>query len=98
MDKDQKMSKYLDFIGQQISQSKSAEGSQNQDLEFSEESGVMANVKKHGLKVAGGLVAVASGVFAYKHFTKSKPEETAILQETKISTILQKKSMKICPL
>jgi len=79
------MSKYLDFIGQQISQSKSAEGSQNEDLEFSEESGVMANVKKHGLKVAGSLVAVAGGVFAYKHFTKSKPEETAMIQET-IST------------
>ena len=76
------MSKYLDFIGQQISQTRSAEGSQNEDLLPTEESGVLAQVKKHGLKVAGGLVAVAGGVLAYKHFTKPSVSAPQVGQKT----------------
>jgi len=76
------MSKYLDFIGQQISQTRSAEGSQNEDLLPTEESGVLAQVKKHGLKVAGGLVAVAGGVLAYKHFTKPSVSTPQVGQKT----------------
>ena len=68
------MSKYLDFIGQQISQSKSAQGSQNEDLELSEETGIVAQAKKHGLKVAGGVAVIAGSFFAYKHFTKKDDE------------------------
>ena len=74
------MSKYLDFIGQQISQSEQA-GSPNTDIESSEESGVISKVKEHGLKVAGGLAVVAGSVFAYKHFSKPKSEETMILEQ-----------------
>ena len=76
------MSKYLDFIGQQISQTKSAEGSQNEDLLPTEESGIMSQVKKHGLKVAGGIAAVVGGVVAYKHFTKPSVSTPQVGQKT----------------
>ena len=68
------MSKYLDFIGQQISKNKTVKGSPNTDLLPVENGGVMKVVKEHGLKVAGGLIAITGGVLAYKHFTK--PSDT----------------------
>lgn len=73
------MSKYLDFIGQQISQNKSVEGSPNTDIESSDDSGVLSQVKKHGLKVAGGIAVVAGSVFAYKHFTKPSDSQNDVL-------------------
>ena len=77
------MSKYLDFIGKQISQSEQ-NGSSNTDIELSEESGVISKVKEHGLKVAGGLVVVAGSVLAYKHFSKPKSnEKTMTLKQEK---------------
>lgn len=72
------MSKYLDFIGQQISQTKSAQGSKNEDSE----SGIMVQVKKHGVKVAGGLAAIVGGVLAYKHFTKPSVSTPQVEEKT----------------
>ena len=61
------MSKYLDIIGQQISQNQSVTGSKNDDSE----NDIVVKMKKHGLKVVGGIALAAGSFFTYKHFTKN---------------------------
>jgi hypothetical protein len=84
------MSKYLDFIAHQISQNKgSSSGSSNVMGFEEEESGVMSKVKKYALPTVGGLVAIGGGIFAFKHFTKSKDEKEDIIAQQQSAAIVQ---------